>query len=114
MWLRSGLMELHYETMRTESFAICLWLWPRKKAKERAAHPVQKKLPSMDRAAGHWISYPHCTARPTRRVRGTAAPWPKGPRSLFAQVSSLARSPVVSRTTQREGAGHDGPSEPCI
>lgn len=33
----SGLMELHYETMR-------------KKAKERAAHPVQKKLPSMDRA----------------------------------------------------------------
>ncbi|CAE7793251.1 CPK6 [Symbiodinium sp. CCMP2592] len=33
----SGLMELHYDTMR-------------KRAKERAAHPVQKKLPSMDRA----------------------------------------------------------------
>ncbi|CAE7665188.1 PRKAA1 [Symbiodinium pilosum] len=33
----SGLMELHYDTMR-------------KRAKDRAAHPVQKKLPSMDRA----------------------------------------------------------------
>ncbi|CAE6953687.1 PRKAA1 [Symbiodinium natans] len=40
----SGLMELHYDTMR-------------KRAKERAAHPVQKKLPSMDRAYSACAGY---------------------------------------------------------
>mmetsp|Transcript_30823 Transcript_30823/g.55957 ORF Transcript_30823/g.55957 Transcript_30823/m.55957 type:complete len:200 (+) Transcript_30823:47-646(+) len=33
----SGLMELHYDTMR-------------KRARERAVHPVQKSVPTMDRA----------------------------------------------------------------
>ena len=119
---RSGLMELHYDTMRSPCAGrsqLMVLSTPsdksrnlmllsraqhlyreargglpamarstRKRAKERAAHPVQKKLPSMDRAA----QMPQNTrgfhaVLPSTERNGSLANWRLTPHALVTAAS---------------------------